>query len=95
MAGDGIGEYLVDLEILFPRVIVVFGVSRTFLHLVMKSRPKDGVAEVSVVTLELTISNKYSKGLVVVSESLADEISSDICQRVGWHAQRPHPHLVL
>lgn len=41
VAGDGVGEDLIDLEVLFPRVIVVFGVPRAFLHLVMKSRPKD------------------------------------------------------
>lgn len=44
------------------------------------------MAEVCIVSLELTVSNEYSKRLVVISKSLTDEIARDFCQGIGWHA---------
>lgn len=69
---QSVGKRFIDLDVLSPRMVIVFLVPRLLLHLVVKSRPENGSTEVGIVTLEFAVADKDRERSEFFLQSLCD-----------------------
>ena len=91
---DLVCKGLIEASVELPRVVFVGFALRVVRDLIMENRPKDRLAVVALVTIQVTIRGVDSQRFVLVFELLVNLVFSGFTKSIRGKSQSAYPDLL-
>lgn len=93
--GNAIRKGFVDFDIIDPRMVFICLALWVIWNLIVEDRPKDGLAVMLVVPIEIAVVSKNRQGIVIIFKLFGDIRFQVILQSLSRAAQGTDPCFVL